>query len=87
MKSICAIAPLFCALWAGANALSAGHANPWAGPDDVVNARFHDANQARSIDTPGEDEMHGHQAGNASDIRSIQGQGTATRLGAAGMGQ
>lgn len=37
----------------------AGHANPWATEDDVVHSKNHDANQIRSVDTPGEDEMRG----------------------------
>ena len=37
----------------------AGHANPWAGDDDTVQSKNHDANQSKSIDTPGEDEMRG----------------------------
>ena len=37
----------------------AAHANPWAGPDDEVKSQFHDENQEKSLDTPGEDEMHG----------------------------
>lgn len=37
----------------------ADHGNPWATADDVVLSQFHDANQARSVGTPGEDEMRG----------------------------
>lgn len=37
----------------------ADHGNPWAGPDDEVKSQFHDANQEKSLNTPGEDEMHG----------------------------
>lgn len=37
----------------------ASHANPWASDDDDVQAQYHDANQAKSVDTPGEDEMLG----------------------------
>lgn len=39
--------------------VQAEHANPWAGEDDTVLAKNHDTNQARSIGTPGEDEMRG----------------------------
>ncbi|WP_420324803.1 hypothetical protein [Mameliella sp.] len=39
--------------------VQADHANPWAGEDDTVLSRNHDANQARSIGTPGENEMRG----------------------------
>jgi hypothetical protein len=38
----------------------AAHNNPWATEDDVVLAKKHDANQLRSIGTPGEDEMRGN---------------------------
>ncbi|MBV7392579.1 hypothetical protein [Mameliella sediminis] len=37
----------------------ASHANPWATADDTVLEKYHDANQAKSIGTPGEDEMRG----------------------------
>lgn len=37
----------------------ADHANSWADDDDEVLSQFHDANQARSVGTPGEDEMNG----------------------------
>ena len=44
---------------ATATLVHAGHANPWADADDTVLEQFHDTNQTRSIDTPGEDEMRG----------------------------
>ena len=37
----------------------ADHANSWADDDDEVLSQFHDANQARSVGTQGEDEMNG----------------------------
>jgi hypothetical protein len=37
----------------------ADHANPWASDTDTVLSKNHDTNQARSADTPGEDEMRG----------------------------
>jgi len=37
----------------------ASHANPWATADDTLLSKYHDENQARSVDTPGEDEMRG----------------------------
>ncbi|WP_421904558.1 hypothetical protein [Mameliella sp.] len=39
--------------------VQADHANLWAGEDDTVLSKNHDANQARSIGTPGENEMRG----------------------------
>lgn len=58
-------------LLAGAMAMMSGvafadHGNPWATEDDVVLSRYHDENQARSIDTPGEDEMRGRMVQPAS---------------------
>lgn len=44
----------------------ADHGNPWAGPDDEVKSQFHDANQEKSLNTPGEDEMHGQTNRNVS---------------------
>ena len=44
----------------------ADHGNPWAGPDDKVNSQFHDASQEKSLNTPGEDEMHGQANRNVS---------------------
>ncbi len=37
----------------------ANHGNPWAGEDDVVLSKYHDANQLKSVGTPGEEEMKG----------------------------
>jgi len=56
MKSSLCLACLMAALSGPA---LADHANPWATEDDVVQSKNHDANQAGSIDTPGEDEMRG----------------------------
>jgi hypothetical protein len=44
----------------------ADHGNPWAGPDDQVKSQFHDVNQEKSLNTPGEDEMHGQTNRNVS---------------------
>ncbi|OSQ51225.1 hypothetical protein [Marivita geojedonensis] len=43
----------------------ADHANPWATEDDTVLSQYHDENQSRSADTPGEDEMRGAMVRNA----------------------
>jgi hypothetical protein len=56
---------------AGAMAMLSGvaladHGNPWATEDDVVLSCYHEENQARSIDTPGEDEMRGRTVRSAS---------------------
>lgn len=37
----------------------AGHANPWATPEDDLLMQYHDENLEQSEDTPGEDEMLG----------------------------
>ncbi|MGI1662658.1 hypothetical protein ACRDNQ_10495 [Palleronia sp. KMU-117] len=42
-----------------ASPVLAAHANPWASEGDTVDSQFHESNQARSVDTPGEDEMRG----------------------------
>lgn len=44
----------------------ADHGNPWAGPDDNVKSQFHDENQEKSLNTPGEDEMYGRTNRNVS---------------------
>lgn len=44
----------------------ADHGNPWAGEDDVVFSKYHDANQLKSVGTPGEDEMKGVVAQNGT---------------------
>ncbi|WP_371060302.1 hypothetical protein [Rhodosalinus sp. 5P4] len=55
--------------------LQADHGNPWAGEDDTVLSKYHDANQARSADTPGEDEMRGALARNANGKLDADGSG------------
>ncbi len=40
-------------------AAHAGHANPWATPEDDLLMEYHDENLEQSVDTPGEDEMLG----------------------------
>ena len=42
-----------------AGAAHAGHANPWATPEDDLLMQYHEENLERSEDTPGEDEMLG----------------------------
>ncbi|SNR55869.1 hypothetical protein [Puniceibacterium sediminis] len=37
----------------------ADHANPWAGEGDTVLSKNHEANQQKSVGTPGEGEMRG----------------------------
>ncbi|WP_146344222.1 hypothetical protein [Falsiphaeobacter marinintestinus] len=37
----------------------AAHANSWADGDDSVVSANHDSNQAKSVGTPGQDEMNG----------------------------
>ena len=63
MTRTIAIAALFAA---AALPAAADHANPWATADDTVLSQFHDVNQARSADTPGEDEMNGVMERNAN---------------------
>jgi len=43
----------------------AGHANPWATPEDDILMQYHDENLEQSVDTPGEDEMLGTMDQNA----------------------
>ena len=56
----------------------ADHGNPWAGPEDDVKSQFHDENQEKSLNTPGEDEMHGQSNRNVS---TNAGRGAAGRAG------
>ena len=42
-----------------AGAAHAGHANPWATPEDDLLMQYHEENLEQSEDTPGEDEMLG----------------------------
>ncbi|SMX31530.1 hypothetical protein [Actibacterium lipolyticum] len=37
----------------------AGHANPWTTAIDTLLEKYHDTNQEKSADTPGENEMRG----------------------------
>lgn len=68
-------------------AAQADHANPWATAEDTVLAKNHDANQARSIGTPGEDEMRGVMARNArGKLENPQGGGAAGNSGLGGGG-
>lgn len=66
----------------------AAHGNPWAGTDDEVNAQFHDVNQAKSLNTPGEDEMHGQTNRNVSPNAGAGAAGHASAgAGSSGGGQ
>ncbi len=62
----------------------ADHGNPWAGPDDEVQSQFHDANQAKSVGRPGENEMRGQSSRNANPRA---GQGAANGRGGNGGGR
>lgn len=64
--------------------VQADHANPWATEEDSVLAKNHDANQARSIGTPGEDEMRGVMTRSAHG--KLDTDGTGARDGDAGGG-
>ncbi len=55
------IASITVAAVLSATASMAAHNNPWAEPEDSVEGKNHDTNQAYSADRPGEDEMHGVQ--------------------------
>ncbi|KTG17595.1 MULTISPECIES: hypothetical protein [unclassified Guyparkeria] len=46
-------------------AAHAGHANPWATPEDDLLMQYHEENLEQSEDTPGEDEMLGVMDRNA----------------------
>jgi hypothetical protein len=76
-------------LLSGAGQALAAHANPWAGPEDNVLGAMHDTNQARSVDTPGEDEMNGAMTRSATGKTGDDGiaSGGGTGPGAAGGGQ
>lgn len=74
-------APLILGVFGGA--AQAGHANPWAGVDDVVQEQYHDTNQSRSIGTPGQDEMKGLVTQDAFG----KTEGAAGNAGVAGAGQ
>ncbi|MGR3321624.1 MAG: hypothetical protein ACU0DK_06815 [Pseudooceanicola sp.] len=49
-----------------ASPVIAGHANPWATEEDDLLMQYHEENLAKSIDTPGEDEMLGRMVQNAT---------------------
>jgi hypothetical protein len=91
MTRTIAIAALFAA---AALPAAADHANPWATADDTVLSQFHDVNQARSADTPGEDEMNGvmertanGKLGGASmDLAEVEGADDAERGREGGQG-
>lgn len=57
MRSITLSSALLALLVSGAG--HAGHANPWATPEDDILMQNHDENLEQSVDTPGEDEMLG----------------------------
>ena len=65
MKRITPLALAVIALTGSASVLAAGHANPWADDLSEVLQKNHDTNQAKSADTPGEDEMRGVMSRNA----------------------
>lgn len=65
MKHITPLALAVIALSGSISALEAGHANPWTDDLSEVLEKNHDSNQARSADTPGEDEMRGVMTRNA----------------------
>jgi len=72
-KTLIVVAALCGALAVPAHA---DHNNPWATADDVVLSKNHEANQAKSADTPGNDEMRGVM------VRSAHGKlGTAPGRG------
>jgi len=56
MKTPAILAVIFALL---ASPTFASHANPWATEEDAVLSRYHDANQSKSVGTPGTDEMRG----------------------------
>ncbi|SNS95476.1 hypothetical protein [Antarctobacter heliothermus] len=70
-------------------AVQADHANPWATAEDTVLSKNHDANQAKSVGTPGEDEMRGAMTraarGKTGDAQGYGG-GTGGGKGGAGKG-
>lgn len=64
----------------------ASHNNPWATPDDTVQAKNHDVNQDQSIDTPGEDEMLGEMIQHANRGPSSSSEGGGETGGGHGGG-
>ncbi|MDR9394233.1 MAG: hypothetical protein RI571_07890 [Roseovarius sp.] len=79
------VATLGIALTCTENAAFAAHGNPWADEDDTVNARYHDTNLEKSVDTPGEDEMNGALSRNAHG-KSDSSQGQSGAAGGNGGG-
>jgi hypothetical protein len=77
---------LAAALMLAASPLLADHANPWATDGDTTLSRFHDSNQARSADTPGEDEMRGVMVRSARGKLDTAASATGTGRGKAGGG-
>ncbi|MBR9891745.1 hypothetical protein GYB14_08615 [bacterium] len=65
MKQFATLALAVIALTGSASTLAAGHANPWTDDLSEVREKNHDSNQAKSADTPGEDEMRGVMSRNA----------------------
>lgn len=57
MRSITLSSALFALLVSGA--VHAGHANPWATPENDLLMQYRDENLEQSVETPGEDEMRG----------------------------
>ncbi|EAU45619.1 hypothetical protein [Salipiger bermudensis] len=77
MKQFATLALAVIALTGSASTLAAGHANPWTDDLSEVREKNHDSNQAKSTDTPGEDEMRGVMSRNAHGKTS----GTAAGAG------
>ncbi|MFC3614020.1 hypothetical protein ACFORG_09645 [Lutimaribacter marinistellae] len=71
MKLMFAVA----ALVAATEPVMSAHGNSWAGEGDAPVAANHDANQSRSANTPGTDEMNGFGA------RSAHGKNGTTPTG------
>ncbi|MGG7564997.1 hypothetical protein ACQ5SO_02395 [Rhodovulum sp. DZ06] len=65
----------------------AGHNNPWSSDLASLNEQFHDENQARSADTPGEDEMRGVMVQNAHGKLSDVAGGRGAAQGGTGQGE
>lgn len=87
MKSGLKLALGLIAVAATASPAMASHANPWATDDDTVLAKNHDENQAKSIDTPGEDEMRGKLVRNAYGKLGGNDRGKSTLGGGAKSGR
>lgn len=70
----------------GASPALAGHANPWAEPEDELLMQYHDDNLEQSVDTPGEDEMLGvmiqSARGQLEDMAADGADAPAARSGA-----